>query len=45
MLDIDSNIVIEKKLLVGLDGQMSTLTPCATLNTDHMFELQGFIFK
>jgi hypothetical protein len=21
------------------------LTPCATLNTDHMFELQGFIFK
>ena len=25
MLDIDSNIVIEKKLLVGLDGQMSTL--------------------
>jgi len=21
------------------------LTPCATLNTDHMFKLQGFIFK
>jgi CPA2 family monovalent cation:H+ antiporter-2 len=24
---------------------LTMLTPCATLNTDHMFELQGFIFK